>query len=1479
MTETTNPELSPVKRFLQEVLELRAKMEEMEQASREPIAVIGMACRYPGGVNNPEDFWRMLCNGADAITEIPKERWDIDSFYNPDPDAAGKIVTRWGGFLEQVDQFDPQFFGISPREADAMDPQHRLLIQVAWEALEHAGQAPDKLIGSSTGVFTGICVNDYYQMMVNQEPEKLDVYLAQGTTHSAAPGRISYLLGLQGPAMAIDTACSSSLVATHLAVQSLRNGECSMALTGGVNTILLPEVHISFSRARMISNDGRCKTFDARADGFVRSEGCGIIVLKRLADAVTNGDNILAVIRGSAVNQDGRSNGLTAPNGLAQEALIRSALANGLVDPSLVSYVEAHGTGTSLGDPIEVQALGSVLGAHRNPDGRLKIGSVKTNLGHLEAAAGVAGLMKSVLMLQHKQIPPHLHYETPNPYIPWDELPIDVTTSLSPLPAHDGRYIIGVSSFGFSGTNSHVILEAAPEPVQEMAEIERPLHLLKLSARNQTALRELIERFDGYLAQASAVFTDICHTANAGRADLANRLAFTAHSSGEARAKLAGYLKGEKSEDVFEGTVFDSAPPEVVFLFTGHGSQYEQMSRQLFDTHTTFRASLTECEGILKEYLDVSLFDILFPADTSNLLDKMKYGQPALFAVEYALAQLWLSWGIRPTTVLGHSVGEYVAACVAGVFSLADGLKLVCARGRLMDSLSVSGEMEAIFADEETVKNVIAPHGAGISIAVFNGPTNIVISGMPETLQAVRAALAERDIKTKRLAVTQAAHSHFLDPILDEFESVANTVTYSPPRLAFVSCLTGRMVEGDEVTNAGYWRRHLRQPVRFADGMSTLYAEGYRHFIEIGPHPVLSGMAQRIEGGEGRIFIPSLRSGWEDWQQILESAASLYTHGIALDWDAFDKGYVRKRVPLPTYPWTNQRYWIPNATERVPITGISTQEAWSAVVEAASFQAERGPLDLALDTHPKRWECLGRLSTAYIINALRSLGVFIKPGDTYSVEAVLARGNIKPTYHGLLSRWLQKLSEAGKLQKQPDGRFVSREPLPAIDPTLLLNEARELFVDGLYLPDYMERSGKSLVNVLTGQESPLDALFPGGSHETAEYLYKTMPMVRYFNGIARGIVESFAATRPTSAPIRVLEVGAGTGGTTSSLLPVLPRGRTVYYFTDLSEFFFTEAEKRFSNYPFIHFSVMDLERNPEEQGYTRHGFDLVVGANVFHATKDLNRALEHAHVLLKPGGLLLLFETTTQPDWFESSIGLIEGWSRFEDQWRQDTPLIAVNQWKKALQASGFETFEAWPQPGAVTEVLGAHIIAALAPVLSEDTVSLSPAEDESIHRSNRERGMSSSPTGIESRADFPAIRQELNEADADEKEMLLVNYIRDMVIKVTRINPENAPDRRQRLMDFGVDSLMAVELRNRLSKGLGLDEPLPATLIFDYPTIEVIARYLVKKMFDNAGSSRAVENGGNLPSARQTEIEQLTEEETEAMLLKKLKDFSNDVG
>ncbi len=497
-SEQTN--LSPTKRALLALKEMQSKLDALERAKTEPIAIIGIGCRFPGGADNPEAFWHLLRDGVNAITEVPSDRWDIDAYYDPDPDAPGKMYTRYGGFLGQVDTFDPQFFGISPREAVSLDPQQRLLLEVSWEALENANQVPEQLFSSSTGVFIGICANDYSKVLsrgMTQTP--IDAYFGTGNALSVAAGRLSYTLGLTGPSMAVDTACSSSLVAVHLACQSLRSRECDLALVGGVNLLLAPEASINFSKARMMAADGRCKTFDAAADGYVRGEGCGVLVLKRLSAAVADADNILAVIRGSAVNQDGPSGGLTVPSGPSQQAVIRQALDNAGVKSSQVSYVEAHGTGTFLGDPIEVGALGAVFGKERPQDNRLVIGSVKTNIGHLEAAAGIAGLIKVVLSLQHEEIPPHLNFKQPNPHITWDELPAVIPTERMLWPSGERRRLAGVSSFSFSGTNAHIVLEEAPvsEPVQ--AEVERPLHLLTLSAKTEEALKQLAGRHEQHL--------------------------------------------------------------------------------------------------------------------------------------------------------------------------------------------------------------------------------------------------------------------------------------------------------------------------------------------------------------------------------------------------------------------------------------------------------------------------------------------------------------------------------------------------------------------------------------------------------------------------------------------------------------------------------------------------------------------------------------------------------------------------------------------------------------------------------------------------------------------------------------------------------------------------------------------------------------------------------------------------------------------
>lgn len=928
ITPEHTDDLEQLKRALAALKKMRTKLETVEQAQREPIAIIGIGCRFPGGANNPQTFWQLLRNGVDAISEVPSERWNIDEFYDPDPHARGKIQTRHGGFIEDIDKFDPHFFGISPREAAGMDPQQRLILEVAWEALEDAGQVPGQLAGSQSGVFIGIGLNDYGHLQVPEhiiDPTLLDIYTISGNALCITANRLSYFLDLRGPSMAVDTACSSSLVAVHLACQSLRRGECSLALAGGANVILSPET--SLTLAKFLAPDGRCKTFDARANGYVRGEGAAIIVLKPLSKALADGDAIYAVIRGSAVNQDGYSSGLTVPNGVAQQALLREALKNAGVEPWQISYVEAHGTGTALGDPIEANALGTVLGAGRPAGDRCALGSVKTNIGHLEAAAGIAGLIKVALALKHGEIPPSLHFEKPNPHIPLAELSLQVQQSLTPWPRSDQPALAGVSSFGFGGTNSHVILEAAPARKPEAAGIERSAHLLALSAKSPEALKELVGCFTHYLAaQPQATLADICYSTNTGRSHFGHRLAIVAGSVSELRDKLAAAaittsISPHKS----------SAQAKVAFLFTGQGAQYSGMGRQLYETQPTFRAALDKCAELLKPYLEHSLLSVLYPdlyeTDEAKVqilkskIDETAYTQPALFALEYALAELWRSWGVEPAVMVGHSVGEYVAACLAGVFSLEDGLRLIAERGRLMQSLPGGGAMAAVFADEARLATAIAPYAAQVSIAAVNGPDNTVISGVDAAVEAILTQLRAEGVKSKPLTVSHAFHSPLMEPILAAFEKVAQQVHFNEPRLPLISNLTGQLWQPGQKPDAAYWVRHLREAVKFSLGIELLHQQGYELFLEIGPNPTLLGMARRCVPAEVGVWLPSLRVGHNDWSQMLKSLADLYTQGVTVNWTGFERDYVqgRQRVPLPSYPFQGQRYWFTEVKSRAPL--------------------------------------------------------------------------------------------------------------------------------------------------------------------------------------------------------------------------------------------------------------------------------------------------------------------------------------------------------------------------------------------------------------------------------------------------------------------------------------------------------------------------------------------------------------------------------
>nr|AHB82063.1 polyketide synthase [Jahnella sp. MSr9139] len=824
---------------VQELRELRARVRELEASQNAPIAIVGLGCRFPGGAEDPASFWELVLEGRDLTSEVPASRWEAADYYDPDREAPGKMATRRGGFLGSVDGFDAAFFGVSPPEARDMDPQHRLLMEVTWEALEHAAIAPDSLSGRAVGVFVGICNTLHTSNVFDVSAiQRINAHQGTGVAFSMAAGRISHYLGVTGPSLAVDTACSSSLVAIHLACQSLRAGECELALAGGVSLLLGPQLSVSFSKARMLSGDGRCKTFSADADGYGRGEGCGVVVLRRLSDALERGERVLAVVRGSAVNHDGPSSTLTAPNGHAQVKVIRAALQQGGVDPARVDYVEAHGTGTLVGDPIEVNALAEVFGQSHTRQRPLLLGSVKTNIGHLEGAAGVSGLIKVVLALQHKTIPPHLHLGERNPHIPWGRLPVDIPTTARPWPTSEVPSTVGVSSFGFSGTNVHVVVEEAPGVARREAHVERPLHLLAFSAKSTGALRALAAVHQRRLSAHGAPVADVCFTANAGRAHFRHRAAALGRTAEELREDLGRALE--------EAALSPPSIPRIAFLFT-QGPLLPGRGRELYETQPTFRRLVDRCAEIVDPLLGRPIREVMFDERADETLGQAAFAQPALFILEYALAELWRAWGVKPTAVLGLGVGEYVAACVAGVMTLDDALRLVAARGRSMQSLPAAG------------------------------------SGHPA-----------RELSAR---------------ILDELARAADAVRMRAPVVPLVSSVTGAMAD-DAITRGAYWARQARGPDRSAEGARALRDLGCDVFVEMGPEPTLIPvMQQGLTEVGGLRWVPSLSAGRDDdWGALLRAVSTLYRAGVALDWAGFDSDYPRRKVTLPTYPFERKHY-------------------------------------------------------------------------------------------------------------------------------------------------------------------------------------------------------------------------------------------------------------------------------------------------------------------------------------------------------------------------------------------------------------------------------------------------------------------------------------------------------------------------------------------------------------------------------------------
>ncbi|MGH9754660.1 MAG: type I polyketide synthase [Blastocatellia bacterium] len=890
------------------------KENEEKEGGTEPIAIIGIGCRFPGA-NGPSAFWELLCNGVDAITEIPPDRFDINAFYDPRQGVPGKMATRRGGFLDQVDRFDAGFFGLAPREASRMDPQQRLLLEVAWEAMEDAGQSPSKLNGSRTGVFIGMCYNDYEDLEF-QDHSGIDVYVNAGGARSAASGRLSYAFGLEGPSIVIDTACSSSLVAVHLACQSLRSGETSLAIAGAANLILQPESSIGFSQGRMLSPDGRCKVFDARANGFVRSEGVGIVLLKPLAQAKADGDPIYAVIRGSATNNDGRSSGfLMTPGREGQKAVIRMACLNAGISPGQIQYVEAHGTGTSVGDPVEAQALGEVLSEGRPAGGRCFIGSAKTNIGHTEAAAGMAGLIKTALCLKNRVVPPNLHFQEPNPNIPWQELPLAVPVEAMAWPSSSGPALAGVSAFGLSGTNAHVILEGAPysSPSSNHAQSSSTPCLLTLSGRRLESLNKLAESYLPLLhddERTAPALRDLCYTAGVRRDHHNYRLACVGHTAREMAEKLEAYLGGDLSSGVFANTRIADARPKLVFVFSGQGSQYLGMGRRLFEQEPVFRDALTRCDEVIGKFADWSLLKELFAEEENSRLNEIDVAQPALFAIQVALAELWRSWGVTPDAVVGHSMGEVAAAHIAGALNLEDAARVICRRSQLMKKTNGQGTMALVELSHDEALRAITGYEDQLSVAAENGPTSTVLSGDPTALKEVLSALECRGVFCRPVKVDVASHSPQMEPLCDELEQALRDIQPLPSAIPICSTVATEFGHG-RFFDSGYWRRNLREPVKFSSATQLLCESGYQVFIEVSPHPVLSKSIQKLLehlGREGSVIAP-LRREENEKASMLQAIGELYTLGYPVDFSRLyaDGGNV---VELPLYAWRRERYWF-----------------------------------------------------------------------------------------------------------------------------------------------------------------------------------------------------------------------------------------------------------------------------------------------------------------------------------------------------------------------------------------------------------------------------------------------------------------------------------------------------------------------------------------------------------------------------------------
>ncbi|WP_414754484.1 beta-ketoacyl synthase N-terminal-like domain-containing protein [Anabaena sp. CCY 9910] len=1393
---------------------------ENHEFNNSEIAIIAVAGRFPGA-KDIASFWQNLRDGVESISWLTDEEL-LNSGVSPDL-LNNPHYVKASSVLSDIELFDANFFAYSAKEAELIDPQQRLFLELAWEAVEKAGYDPQTYHGL-IGVYGGVGMNRYFlnnlyshhQLLATIDP----IQLGFSNDKDFLPTRAAYKLNLTGPAVNVQTACSTSLVAIHIACQSLLNGECDMALAGGVTLSIPQKVGYLHQEGMILSPDGHCRAFDAQAQGTIAGSGAGIVVLKRLKDAISDRDHICAIIKGSAINNDGAIKvGYTAPSVSGQAAVIGEAQAIAGVDAETISYIEAHGTATPLGDPIEVAALTQAFNQTTDKKGFCAIGSLKTNLGHLDTAAGVAGLIKTVLALQYKMLPPSLHFETPNPQIDFANSPFYVNTTLKEWETNNTPRRAGVSSFGMGGTNAHVILEEAPiQGKSQKSKVKNKYLLLCLSAKTGSALEKATGNLITYLKEHPEVnLGDVAYTLNSGRRGFNYRRMLICQD-------LEDAVKGLESKQVFTNYTEITERP-VVFMFPGQGSQYVNMGREIYETEAVFKEQVDYCSEFLKPLLGLDLRHIIYPSDdkidaASKQLQQTGIAQPAIFVIEYALAQLWQSWGVKPQAAIGHSIGEYVAATLAEVFSLEDALSLVAARGQMMQQLP-TGAMLSIPLPADQVQSLL---GTELAVAAINVRSQCVVSGSITAINTLQNQLAAQGVECRRLHTSHAFHSQMMEPILEGFAERVKQVTLNPPKLPYISNLTGIWITVTQATNPEYYAQHLRSPVLFAQGVEKLLATPEQVLLEVGPGHTLTTLVKRnpskIATQTVLTSVCHPQEKQSDIRVLFNTFGQLWLAGVKVDWWGFYSQDEYYRLPLPTYPFERERYWI-DPPEKAAWGQLQTlpptSQLWNLLTQAGQKQASVRNAELNESTYQENKQWLDSLCTAYINTALRQLGAFHHPQEKYSLENFWEQYHISPRYQQLFSRWLQILIEQGQLQQQK-GLFTGLVSCSQDYIDEHLAEVRARFAaSSLVDLDLVQKCGENLAAIVTDEQEPLEIFNELVYQKENKGSYSESPLINYYNSILRSSLEQVVKSLPSSVHLRVLEIGAGTGVSTQALLPLLPPQQTNYTFTDIGSGFLTQAQQKFQEYPFVEYRLLDMDNSPIEQGFEQYSFDVIIATNVLHATQNIDKTLHHVRSLLAPGGFLLVWEITQPKIDFDISWGLLL--KPLDDQRRDPgQPFIIKDQWFAALQAQDFVQVAAFPE----TEAFEHQIIMAQAAVST--AFSSKSGQQETKTKSNI--SLPTKPDSLQPEK-LSTLHSRPNLANSyiaprDEIEQKIADIWQELL----GINQVGIHDD---FFELGGDSLIAVQILSRLRNIFAMR--LTVASLFASPTIAEIAPKLGKPL------------------------------------------------